>query len=337
MGKPVANNNTPQYLRLQLALDTINADGTIIRFNQNAKTTFNPAEDAHYKIGTGKVSLASLSSDNVPVAYNQLPLALQGDTIRLNIKASASGNYSFKIKELVGIPQLYNVFLVDALKKDTTDLRKTQTYSFAINTADTSTFGAHRFSLIINQNPSLQYKLLTFTGNQVANSKHVQLVWTAVNEQNYTHFTVERSTDKGKTFNVVGGLVSTAAGTYSLVDKFALDGDNQYRLKQEDFNNNITYSNIVDITITAKGGNDHLTCYPNPATSNFSVSFVPKANSKTYELKISNSAGIVVKYVVLNEPNWQGNVSSFLTGSYLIQVIDKRDNSIIGQTKLVKL
>ncbi len=337
MGKPVANNNTPQYLRLQLALDTINADGTIIRFNQNAKTTFNPAEDAHYKNGTGKVNLSSLSSDNVPVAYNQLPLALKGDTIRLNIKATVSGNYSLNIKDLVGIPQLYNVFLVDALKKDTTDLRKNKTYNFAINTADTSTFGRNRFSLIINQNPSLQYKLLTFTGSQVANSKHVQLAWSAVNEQNYTHFTVERSTDNGKTFNVIGGLVSTGAGTYSLLDKFTVDGDNQYRLKQEDFNNNVTYSNIVDITITAKGGNDHLTCYPNPATSNFSVSFVPKTGAKTFELRISNSAGIVVKYAVLNEPNWQGNVSSFLTGSYLVQVIDKHDNSIIGQAKFVKL
>lgn len=337
MGKPVAKI-IPQYLRLQFGLDSLNTDGTVIFFNQNAKSTFNLAEDARYRTGAGKVSLSSLSSDNVPVAYNQLPLALKGDTIHLNIKATVSGTFSLNIKELVGIPQLYNVFLVDAKTKDTTDLRKTQSYSFTINTGDTTTFGAHRFSVVINQNPALQYKLISFNGSQVGTSKHVQLTWSTVNEQNYTHFTVERSNDNGKTFSVVGGLVSTGAGTYALLDNYAYDGDNQYRLKQEDFNNTITYSDIVDVKISSQGSTDHLSIYPNPASSNISISFVPKSVSKTtYNLRISNSAGIVVKYAVLSEPSWQGNVSNLLTGSYLVQIVDSKDNSIIGQTKFVKL
>ena len=337
MGKPVANV-TPQYLRIQLGMDTLNTDGTVIRFNQNAKSNFDVAEDARYRIGTGKVSLSSLSSDNVAVAYNQLPLALKGDTIHLNVKATTSGTFSFNIKELVGIPQLYNVLLVDAKTNDTTDLRKTQSYSFTINTSDTTTFGAHRFSVVINQNPALQYKLISFNGSQVGTSKHVQLTWSTVNEQNYTHFTVERSNDNGKTFSVAGGLVSTGAGTYALLDNYAYDGDNQYRLKQEDFNNTITYSNIVDVKISSQGSSDHVTIYPNPASSNISISFVPKAVSKTtYNLRISNSAGIVVKYAALSEPSWQGNISNLLTGSYLVQIVDSKDNTIIGQTKFVKL
>ena len=337
MGKPVANV-TPQYLRIQFGMDTLNTDGTVIRFNQNSKSNFDVAEDARYRVGTGKVSLSSLSSDNVPVAYNQLPLALKGDTIHLNIKATTSGTFSFNIKELVGIPQLYNVLLVDAKTNDTTDLRKTQSYSFTINTGDTTTLGAHRFSVVINQNPALQYKLISFNGSQVGTSKHVQLTWSTVNEQNYTHFTVERSNDNGKTFSVVGGLVSTGAGTYALLDNYAYDGDNQYRLKQEDFNNAITYSDIVDVKISSQGSSDHLSIYPNPASSNISISFVPKAVSKTtYNLRISNSAGIVVKYAVLSEPSWQGNVSNLLTGSYLVQIVDSKDNTIIGQTKFVKL
>ena len=337
MGKPVANVE-PQYLRIQFGMDTLNTDGTVIRFNQNAKSNFDVAEDARYRIGTGKVSLSSLSSDNVAVAYNQLPLALKGDTIHLNVKATTSGTFSFNIKELVGIPQLYNVLLVDAKTNDTTDLRKTQSYSFTINTSDTTTFGAHRFSVVINQNPALQYKLISFNGSQVGTSKHVQLTWSTVNEQNYTHFTVERSNDNGKTFSVAGGLVSTGAGTYALLDNYAYDGDNQYRLKQEDFNNTITYSNIVDVKISSQGSSDHVTIYPNPASSNISISFVPKAVSKTtYNLRISNSAGIVVKYAALSEPSWQGNISNLLTGSYLVQIVDSKDNTIIGQTKFVKL
>lgn len=337
MGKPPVAK-IEQYIHLQLALDSINTDGTIIEFNANAKATFDPKEDAHYRIGTGKLSLSSLSSDNAPIAFNQLPLALRGDTIHLKVGATASGSYKFNVKAVNGIPELYNVYLADALTKDTTDLRKTNSYSFTINTADTTSLGSRRFSLIINQNPLLEYKLLTFTADQVGQSKHVQLTWTTINEQNYTHFTVERSNDNGKTFNVAGGFVSTGAGQYSLVDKDARDGDNIYRLKQEDYNNTITYSQPVHVQITEHGNKDHFTCYPNPAINTINLSFLPKTQNKTtYSLKISNSTGIVVKYAVLTDTNWQGNVSSFLTGTYLIQVVDRSDNSVIGQAKFVKL
>jgi len=256
------------------------------------------------------------------------------------VNASASGTYKFNVKEVTGIPQLYDVLLIDAFTKDTTDIRKTNSYSFTINTGDTSTFGSHRFSVILKQDPSLMYKLISFTANQVGNSKHVDLAWTTINEQNYTHFTVERSNDNGKTFNVVGGLASTGAGNYGLTDKGALDGDNQYRLKQEDFNSDITYSGVIHVQVDGKGngnGNGHLTCYPNPAVNTINLCFTPKSEKRSCDLKISNSSGIVVKYAVLTDANWQGNVSGFLTGTYLIQVIDKKDNSIIGQAKFVKL
>lgn len=340
LAKKIPSVTQPQFLRLQLSMDSINTDGTIISFVANAKTSFNKAEDAHYHSGTGKVNLASLSSDNQPLAINQLPLALKGDTIKLKVGATASGNYTLNLKSITGIPQIYDVWLKDAHTKDSVNLRTTATYSFTIKTTDTSTFGSNRFSLVIVQDPDLAYKLLSFDAAKAGNNdKQVQVTWKSINEQNYTHFTVERSNDNGKTFDVIGGMLSSNAGTYSLLDKSPLKGANLYRLKQLDFNDNITYSSVVEVAFNGNNNiTGHLSCYPNPAFTVIHLSFDPKDPGKTsYDVKVTNSSGMIVRFAVITEPNWQASVSNLLTGTYLIQVTDKKDGSVIGQTKFVKL
>ncbi|HTD99728.1 MAG TPA: T9SS type A sorting domain-containing protein [Mucilaginibacter sp.] len=339
MGKPVATN-TPSYLRLQLAMDSINTEGIIINFNDNANTAFNIMEDARYKTGTGKVNLASLSSDRVPLSINQLPLS-KDQIIALNVGATTDGTYKLNSKAIAGIPQLYDIWLMDAFKKDSVNLRTTATYSFTTAKSDTNTFGSKRFKLVINQNPALAVQLLSFNASKVSNKPQVEVVWKAVNEQNYTHYTVERSTNKGTTFEVVGGLTSSGQGNYSLVDKNAVNGINQYRLKQEDLNSKITYSNVVTIQYSDKsnnqGGNNHLSVYPNPAVNHINLTIDPKNQVAAYSIKITNSVGMIVKQAVTTQPNWQDNVSNLLTGTYLIQVVNNKDNSLVGQTKFVKL
>ena len=329
-----------QAIRLVMKLDSINTDEILINFNANAKPAYNILEDAHYRTGTGKVNLASLSSDNQALAINQLPLALKGDTIKLKVGAVASGNYTLNLKSITGIPQIYDVWLKDALTKDSVNLRTTASYSFTLNTTDTTTFGANRFSLMIIQDPALAYKLLSFDATKAGNNnKQVQLTWKTQNEQNYTNFAVERSNDNGKTFEVIGSMLSSGVGSYSLLDKDPLKDANLYRLKQVDFNNTISYSNVVEVDFN--GNNNiagHLNCYPNPAFTNIHLSFDPKnPGNISYDVKVTNSSGMIVRYAVITEPNWQANVSNLLTGTYLIQVTDKKDNSVVGQAKFVKL
>lgn len=332
---PIASTIT-QSLRLQMAKDSINTDGIIINFNPNTKATFNAMEDAHYRQGTGPVSLASLSSDNIPLAINQLPLSPKGDTIKLKIAASAYGNYSLNMKTIQGIPQYYNIWLKDAFTKDSVNMRTTSTYSFAITT-DTSSYGSRRFSLVLGIDPSYTYKLISFDGSKIDHKSEVQLVWKTQNEQNFIHFTVERSTDDGKTFNVVGGFLSTGAGQYGLTDKNPVTGTNIYRLKQEDYNNNITYSQNVQEQITDKD-QLNVSCFPNPAASDINLTIVPKKPGETsYTIRVTNSCGTVVRYAVVKSTSWQDNISNLLNGTYLIQVVETKNNNIIGQTKFVKL
>jgi hypothetical protein len=167
--------------------------------------------------------------------------------------------------------------------------------------------------------------------------------WKAKNEQNYTLFTVERSNDAGVTFNtIVGSMRSNAQGNYSLLDKYPLDGANFYRLKQVDINGNITYSKVARVEYSGLNNylvNENLNVYPNPAKGNINLSIKesPDVNSTAYHIRISNSMGLVVKDFKLQQPNWQGSVSDLLTGTYVIEVVNAKDQTLIGKTKFVKL
>jgi hypothetical protein len=97
---------------------------------------------------------------------------------------------------------------------------------------------------------------------------------------------------------------------------------------------------VVDIQFQDNGNDksSRLSIFPNPAVSTISLTIAPKSSDKgTYGIKISNGAGVLVKSVTVNETNWQDNVSNLMTGTYMIEVTDTHDNSVIGQVKFVKL
>ena len=256
-----------QYLLFQLAKDSINADESMIRFDNEATTLFDPMNDARYKFGTGVVSLSTLSSDNMALAINRVPLPKNKQTlaIPLAVGASANGSYQLILKTISQLPQLYDVWLMDKFAKDSTNMRTTPNYSFAITTTDSTSFGYGRFLVAIRENPAYAYKLLTFGAEKIPQQMQVAVNWTTQYEGNYTNFTVERSNDNGNTFNAIGGLTSSGTGTYNFVDKAPEYGDNQYRLKQVDIDNNTTYSPIADVQIAGQATRT-VTVYPNPAS-----------------------------------------------------------------------
>ena len=86
-----------QMLRLEMAMDTINKDDMMIVFDSNAKSGYVFNEDALYKQGTGKVSLASLSSDKELLAINRMPLNEKTITVPLKVEATSNGTYSLNM------------------------------------------------------------------------------------------------------------------------------------------------------------------------------------------------------------------------------------------------
>jgi hypothetical protein len=239
------------------------------------------------------------------------------------------------------IPQLYDIWLMDAYKKDSLDMRHNLTYNFNVYTKDTTTYGSKRFKLIIRQNQAYAYRLLDFTATKMTTGSGVQVIWKTENEQNYTNFTVERSADNGKTFEVIGGLTGSGLGTYSMVDKNPLNGKNLYRLKQEDVNSVITYTQPVVVMYAASSGtlvNNLISVYPNPASNIINLNIPAKFQLVgSYNIIITNSFGMTVFKDKATQAQWQHNIVSLLPDTYFIRVQNATDQSLIGETRFVKL
>ena len=106
------------------------------------------------------------SSDSVNTSVKWLPFpvgAVKSETIKLNFSVVNDGIYQLTRPDFKAIPQLFDVWLMDAYKKDSVDIRHNDTYSFNVTKSDTNSFGANRFSIIVRQNTAYAYRLLNFT------------------------------------------------------------------------------------------------------------------------------------------------------------------------------
>jgi len=362
MGTPVSQSAGNQLLRIKLSVDSLNYDDIAIGFNASASTKYNPNEDAAYITGMNAIEgLSSFSDDSVKLAVNFLPLPrLNQQVIRLNVEAAKTGTYTFQKTVLDAVPQLYEIWLMDKLKQDSLDIRNNSTYAFDVDLNDTTTYGSNRFQLVIRQNPALMVHLLNFSGTKTPDG--TQVVWTTENEQNYTNFSIERSTDGGATFNLLGGFASNALGTYSFIDKNPPTAKDMYRLKIQDLNGTISYSNIVTLMYanTSNTIASNISIYPNPASnvinlaihqhSSTSVSGLSALQNSSitpgltiassnsfYSIRIVNTTGSVIKSVSTTQTTWQDNIAALLPGTYIIQVVSGKDNSIVGKATFIKL
>lgn len=329
-----------QYLHLFLAQNSINEDGILINFKSTAKPEYVPGEDAPYKTGTGPASISSVSADNVSLAVNTLPLPKASLlVIPLNVSANTDGTYQLNLATIKSVPELYSIWLIDAYAKDSVDLRKSPIYTFNITRSIAASYGLGRFSLVIGQDPAMQVHLLSFAGAKATGG--VQVTWTTQHEGNYTYFTVERSSDNGKTYVVVGSRAASGEGSYGLLDSAPPTGADMYRLKIEDLNGTISYSNIITITFGNVAApsiiSSSVSAYPSPAHGLITVTVDPSTHDPSYIFNILNNLGVIVKTGSSTQASWQTDLSALLPGTYFIVVTNKKDNSVVGKTTVVKL
>ncbi|WP_426670216.1 hypothetical protein ACPPVU_03010 [Mucilaginibacter sp. McL0603] len=56
-----------------------------------------------------------------------------------------------------------------------------------------------------------------------------------------------------------------------------------------------------------------------------------------YNIITVNASGQIVKTATTSQINWQANVSGLLPGTYVLQVVNSSDNSLVGKGTFVKL
>lgn len=356
------SGNMFPLLRLKLTIDQYNYDDIAIAFDSAATTKYNYNLDSEYLPGIdAPEGLFSLSSDNVPLSINIVPLPKQQPlVIRLGTAVKYSGLLTLERTELDSIPPIYEIWLMDKYKKDSLDLRANANYVLNVDKNDTASFGSNRFSVVIRQNPALGVHLLSF--NAAKEATGAQMSWTVENEQNYTGFSVERSTDGGANFSSVGSSTSNGAGAYSFTDPTPPPALNEYRLKITDLNGTVTYSNTITLIYGTSINiiTNNITIYPNPAgnsihllvsqnSSGTAVGLAPSQNgipspltsavagSVSYSVKIIDIRGTVVQNSSASSKSWQNNVGGLAPGTYIVTVVNNSDSKLVARSTFVKL
>lgn len=162
----------------------------------------------------------------------------------------------------------------------------------------------------------------------------VELVWNTGNENNNSHFEIERSTT-GTTWESIGNV---AAGTnpsdnsYAFTDEAAPTVQTQYRIRQVDLDGNFEYSKVVMVNGT------------NTAVAEARII----ASGKTVSILLGNASAsrLVVRVIsvsgqVLQQQSIESassridlNVSAATTGIYVVQVTDGNQLSIAKEVML---
>lgn len=339
MGLPKQAHDTPEpLLRVRLVKDSASTDEIVVRLNDKASNAYADTEDAWDMGGISpEVSLSAFSSDSVKLAISRLPFPKKkAQVIRLFTDAIASGNYQLKLIQMSDLPSVYQVMLKDNFKKDSVDIHANPAYSFTIDKTNPATFGADRFSLIIRQNPQLALKLLDFDGRKTSDGSLI--TWKTSHEYAFTTFFVERSTDKGETFESLGNMMSGSIGKYNFLDSKPVIGQNQYRLKLSDLNANISYSKIVTLSYSSHD-NDRtakINIYPNPTATFINLAIDPDSKISSCSIRIMSAGGTVVREGITQQLTWRANIANLKPGTYLVQVTNNRDRTLVGVASFVK-
>lgn len=333
------NEEGESLLRFRLIKDTVNTDAIVIGLRTDINPVYNGDKDAEDLGGNGAlVSLSAMSSDSVKATIYRSPYPHKvQQVIPLYADATASGAYQLNLSDVSNLPALYEVWLKDSFTKDSVDIKANTLYNFNIDKGNAASFGTDRFRLILRQNPALGLRLVDFTASKVLTGAKTE--WQVQNEANYTLFTVQRSTDNGKTWNNISVTKSSGLGTYSYTDPNPANGLNKYRLQLTDVNSDISLSKELPLMYsnTNNVSNNQVMVYPNPARENINVSIKQVNSSLNYNIQLTNSSGILLKNVNITQLYWQNNVSSLVPGTYVIKVVDNKSKNLLGIAKFVKL
>ncbi len=164
-------------------------------------------------------------------------------------------------------------------------------------------------------------KLLSFTGQRV--DKKTILKWSTAQEENSSHFDIERSND-GINFIKIGTQKSIGNATsktdYSFADNAPSKGTNYYRLKQWDNDGKFSFTKVVSVVFNPSGNG--FAIYPNPA-KNFINLQHNEALKASIHVALANVQGQIVleKEFSAGTINCVLNTTAIASGTYFLTIV----------------
>ena len=154
----------------------------------------------------------------------------------------------------------------------------------------------------------------------------VVLTWITATEINNRGYEIEKSINgQFATIGFIAGVgSSTQEQSYTFTDKQVATGLNSYRLKQIDFNGNYTYSNTVEVDVTAPLIFSLSQNYPNPFNPttkiNYTVPFDSKVTISVYSITGELVAELVNDFVSAGSYSVDFDGRNLASGMYIYKM-----------------
>lgn len=178
-------------------------------------------------------------------------------------------------------------------------------------------------------------KLISFTGWR--NSGVSYLHWVSENEQDVSHFSVERSFN-GTNFTTIGTVAALNRGIrelYNFNDPSSFTGAAYYRLKNIDNDGSYSYSRIIRMTESVTPGSSFVVL--NPVQTAITI-FNKTAPAGLYDYYLLNAAGQLLQKGVVNMGMNGGSIIrlplQIAQGIYTLEL--RKDQSRFSQQLLVQ-
>ncbi|MEP6674480.1 MAG: T9SS type A sorting domain-containing protein [Ferruginibacter sp.] len=175
----------------------------------------------------------------------------------------------------------------------------------------------------LNGQTVLPLSLSDFTAEK--NNGNIKLNWQTSQEQNTSHFIIEKSSDGTHFYflkEVAAAGNSNVLHSYTATDPSPLYGTNFYRIKMLDLDGKYSYSKIVAVKMDDK--NTGLSIFPNPVNKELQVQIASPSKEKAI-LRILDIAGRVLQEqkIQLNGTviSTSMNVTGLQQGTYQLEII----------------
>jgi len=164
--------------------------------------------------------------------------------------------------------------------------------NFSVN-SDPASSAVYRFRIVFAPTAA-RILPLTFTSVKAyQQSSAIKVDWKTENELNLKLYTVEKSTD-GKQFSPISNITpgNLPANSYSWTDAFPAEGNNYYRVRSKDINDEISYTEVLKVYSGRMRGD--IRVFPNPVTDNTIHLQIANQPEGLYEVKLINNSGQAV-------------------------------------------
>jgi hypothetical protein len=193
-------------------------------------------------------------------------------------------------------------------------------------TVSNSLCGTISDNILVDAGCLLPVELNNFTSH-CENEKN-KLSWQTFSESNNSLFEIEKSTD-GTIFNTIGYV--KAKGNSNELTQYSFNDNNvdsyttyYYRLKQKDFNDRFSYSNVIIKSHCID--KSEVNIYPNPSESLFNIE-ISNNHSSQIEIHVTDEIGRLIKSLTFETSNENEyykmplNMDAYANGVYYIKTI----------------